>query len=198
MKNAILFVAVFLMGIATQTFAQRNNKVDYKPGTEHRYYNTQEIRFVENGVLYSVATDGTFNYSVLNRPYQYSNSRRNYNTVYYNTAPGHVTYINRRHYTSPQVKIDRYGRIRSIGETLITYQRNGKVRSIGCVALQYHRGLLTRVGNLQIVYNRRGKIKSTIGHVNRYNQQYWHEDWYGYDSGYRDDYDRKRNKKNIK
>jgi hypothetical protein len=205
MKKAVLFVAIFLMGMATQTFAQRHNNVVYNPGTNVRYYDAQEIRFVENGVLYSVATNGTFRFRTLQRPF--TNSRRGYTTNYYGMTPGEVVYVNERHNNRSQIRFDRYGRIGSIGETLISYQRDGKVRSIGCVPLQYRRGSLIRVGNLEVIYNRRGMIRNTIGYVNRYNKQYWHEDWYEYYNDWSDDWndewnddrnnrgDRKRNKK---
>lgn len=187
MKKVFLLVAVFLVGITTQAFSQHNKNVAYYPGTYDRYCNSEEIRFVENDVLYMVAIDGTFRFRQLNRPYQYSRTRRNHRTVYYNSAPGHVTYsYGRRGYVS-NIRTDRFGRIRSIGNTYITYQRNGKVKTIGCVTMQYHRGLLYSVGNLYVIYGRHGKIRKTKGHVNRYNKQYWHDSWYKNNNDWDDD-----------
>ena len=65
MKKSILTVVLFLMGMTTQTFSQQNKNVAYNPGTYDRYYNSHEIRFVENGVLYLVATNGTFHFREL-------------------------------------------------------------------------------------------------------------------------------------
>ncbi len=202
MKKSILTVVLFLMGMTTQTFSQQNKNVAYNPGTYDRYYNSHEIRFVENGVLYLVATNGTFHFRELHDPYGYRNGRRNYKTVYYNSVPGQVTYANSRRGYNNLIRTDRFGRIRSIGPTQITYKRNGKVRSIGCVTMTYHRGLLTSVGNLEIHYNRRGKIRKTTGHVNKYNRKYWHDSWYRNNNDWDDDdwdddwgHDRVRKKK---
>ncbi|MBT8275077.1 MAG: hypothetical protein KJO39_02950 [Bacteroidia bacterium] len=204
MKKSILLVVLFLMGMTTQTFSQRNRNVNHNPGNYDRYYNTHEIRFVENGVLYSVAVDGSFNFRQMYRPYNSNRGRRNFNTVYYNSAPGAVTYINTRPVEHYRVRYGRYGRIKSIGPTLIRYRRDGRVKSIGCVAMTYYRGSLSTVGNLQILYNRRGKIRNTIGHVNRYNKKFWHDDWYRYnrdrddddwdDDDWEDDRERRRKK----
>lgn len=177
MKKVFLLVAVFLVGNATQTFSQHRHDVVYNQGTYDRYHNSQEIRFVENGVLYMVATDGTFRFRELHRPFQYSRARRNHNTIYY-SSPGHHNSVKYRRGYRSNIRTDRFGRIRSIGQTLITYKRNGSVKTIGCVSMQYFRGSLLRVGNLEIIYNRRGKIRNTIGHVNRFNRKYWHDSWY--------------------
>lgn len=198
MKKAVLFVAVFLTGITTQTFAQQNNVI-YKPGTNNRYYDSQEISFVENGVLYLVNTIGTFHFREISKPYPDLRSRRNYNTIYYPSAPGHVNYIHNRRDNRSMIRTDQSGRIRAIGETTINYQRNGKVKRIGGITMQYHRGRLIRIGNMQIEYNRRGLIRNTIGYINRFNQRDWHEDWYTYNNDFDDDWfdyrDRKRKKK---
>ena len=178
MKKSILLVALFLFGMTTQTFSQRIRNVDHIPGNYDRYYNSHEIRFVENGVLYSVATDGSFRFRPLYGPYHSQRGRWNYNTNYYNSTPGGVTYVNTRPIEQFRVRYGRHGRIKAIGPVLIRYRRDGRVKSIGCVAMSYHRGLLHSVGNLQIIYNRRGKIRTTIGHVNRYNKRFWHDDWY--------------------
>ncbi|KAA3624036.1 MAG: hypothetical protein DWP94_04555 [Flavobacterium sp.] len=207
MKKSILLVVLFLMGMTTQTFSQQNKNVANYPGTYDRYYNSHEIRFVENGVLYSVATDGTFHFRELHDPYAYRNGRRNYKTMYYNSVPGQVTYVNSRRGNRNLIRTDRLGRIRSIGSTQITYKRNGKVRSIGSVTMTYNRGLLTSVGNLIVHYNRRGKIRKTTGYVNRYNRKFWHDSWYrhnndwdgdDWDDGWDDDWGHDRNRKRKK
>ncbi len=178
MKKVILLVVVFLIGSSTQAFSQRNHNVVTKQGKKHRYYNSQEIRFVENGVLYSVSTDGTFDFEISNDSYFYNWDRRNHNVVYYPGTPGAVQYKRGRRMYRPNISLDRFGRVRSVGSTYITYKRNGKVRSIGSVTLKYQRGRLKQVGNMHIVYNRFGEIRDTHGYVNRYNKKYWHDDWY--------------------
>ncbi len=182
MKKSILLVGLFLFGMTTQTFSQRIRDVDHLPGNYDRYYNSHEIRFVENGVLYSVATDGTFKFRALYGKQFSQWNRRNYNINNISTTPGPVTYVNTRPVERFRVRYGRNGRINGIGSTLIRYRRDGRVKSIGSVAINYYRGLLSSVGNLQVVYNRRGKIRTTIGHVNRYNKKFWHDDWYRYNN----------------
>lgn len=189
MKKVFLLVAVFLVGITTQAFTTTQENVGTNPGKKHRYYNSQEIRFVENGVLYSVAINGTFNFKILKKGKH--KKWRTYNNAHLNNKyrKGH----------RPRVITDRRGNIVQIGRTQITYQRNGKVRTIGNVPLHYYRGRLMSVGNMDIVYNRFGKIRSTYGTINRFNDQDWHDDWYSYnDYDDDDDWNRKRRKREIK
>ncbi len=198
MKKAVLLVVAFLFGIATQTFAQRHQNVVHKTGTYDRYYNSQEIQFVENGLLFSLTADGSFNFRELRRNAPYSRLNRRQHTAYYGTAPGHVAYMKGRRSAIDVVRWDRFGRVRSIGDTYITYKRNGKVRSIGRVHMDYHRGKLVQVGNLEVLYNRRGFIRNTKGHVNKYNKKYWHDDWYIHNDDWNDDRRTKRKKSDRK
>ena len=179
MKKVVLLVAVFLVGITTQAFSTNQLNVEQDPGKKHRYYKSQSIDFVENGVRYTVFTNGTFDFTIINKAHLYNRGRQNQNVVQYVSAPGAVRYtkVKRRPYRAI-VRTNRYGNIVGIGSTLITYKRNGKVKDIGIVPLYYYRGQLTQIGNMAIVYNRHGYIKSTVGKVNRFNRKTWHDDWY--------------------
>lgn len=200
MKKVFLLVAVFLIGSTTQTFSQHNQDVVVKPGKKHRYYNSQEIRFVENGVRYSVTTDGSFDYAPLRRKDNQHYGRRNHNVKHYPGTPGGVQYVYGSPNYRPRITTDRFGNIRSIGSTYITYKRNGKVKSIGDVKLQYYRGKLIQVGGMKLIYNRHGKIRDTFGSINHRNNIDWHDDWYYDDDAinnddWRSDGKRKKNKK---
>ncbi len=185
MKKVFLLVAVFLIGITTQaeTNTQAEN-VTSIPGKKHRYTNTQEITFVENGVLYAVTTDGSFSFEFL-QPAQNSYRRGGDRQVHYSKGrrQNRVNYNQGRR---ARIARDHYGNIIAIGHTQITYQRNGKVRTIGCVPLKYHRGLLVQAGNMAITYNRRGNIRDTHGFINRENRNGWNDDRYTYNDGRRD------------
>jgi len=209
MKKVTLLVVVFLVGMTAQAQKRYVDKNVYQNQGNHRYYNSQVIRFVENGVLYKVATNGTFDFTILNRPYTSRPRGRRNHEVNYNGTPGHIYNGGRR---SGFIKTDRFGNIHSIGRTQITYKRNGKVRSIGRVPLYYKRGRLVQIGNMQIVYNRFGKIRDTHGIINRLNRKVWHDDWYylndrnedwfdndDWDDDWDDDYFRgnRKRKKNI-
>lgn len=192
MKKVILLVAVFLIGNATQTFSQRRQNVIINPGTNARYCNSMDdIRFVEAGVLYTVTTDGRFEFEVLrnSKPkYKKGKNRRNHAANYYSSHYGAVRY-NQGGKHFPKIKKDRFGTIVRIGKTDIFYKRNGKVKSIGSVPLFYNRGKLIQAGNLKITYNRFGKIRDTYGYINAFNRRLWHDDWciyheYGTDLSY--------------
>ncbi|MDP4599671.1 MAG: hypothetical protein NWS84_00845 [Polaribacter sp.] len=56
------------------------------------------------------------------------------------------------------IRIDRdfRGRIRSVGNVFINYDRFGNVTRIGSVFINYHRGQLASVGDLRVFYDRYG------------------------------------------
>ncbi|MDP5092093.1 MAG: hypothetical protein NWQ17_02205 [Polaribacter sp.] len=56
------------------------------------------------------------------------------------------------------IRIDRdfRGRIRSVGNVFINYDRFGNVTRIGSVFINYHRGQLVSVGDLRVFYDRYG------------------------------------------
>ncbi len=126
MRNALLLVALFLSGMTTQTIAQRHGNVTTKVGKKHRYYNSQSIRFVENDVLFTVFTDGTFSFTdqMVGRPYKYN--KRNHNATYYGKKNRRVG-IHRRGNRPMRVKTDFHGTIIGVNGICISYKRNGKV-----------------------------------------------------------------------
>lgn len=178
MRNALLLVALFLGGMTTQTIAQRHGNVHSKKGKKHRYYNSESVRFVENDVLFTVFTDGTFSFTdqFNGQPYRYN--KRNHRTNYYGKKGrrGH-----RRGYGNRplRVKTDFYGNIIGVNGICISYKRNGKVKQIGSVPIYHQRGFMVQVGGMTIQYDRFGGIRNTFGHINRYNAV-WHDDWYVY------------------
>jgi len=200
MKKVFLLVAVFLIGNTTQPFANNQKDVTINLGKKHRYDKSQEIRFVEEGVLYTIDTEGSFDFEVFRKRNQNKRGRKNNYVTYNNGNRKNVKY--KRHFR-PRVTYDRFGRVRSVNNTNITYQRNGKVKSIGCVPMKYFRGRLMIIGDMEIVYNRNGKIRDTYGYVNSYNRKLWHNNWYVYnDHDFRNDDviaygDRVRNKKQF-
>ena len=179
MRNAILLVALFLGGMTTQTIAQRHGNVTTKVGEKHRYYNSQSIRFVENDVLFTVFTDGTFSFSdqFLGQPHRYN--KRNHKTKYYGKNKRR-TRIYRRGNRPIRVKTNRFGNIIGVNGVRISYKRNGKVKQIGTVPVYHQRGYMVQVGKMTLQYDRFGGIRNTFGFVNRYNKQVWHNDWYSY------------------
>jgi len=179
MRNAVLLVALFLGGMTTQTIAQKHGNVNSKVGKKHRYYNSQSIRFVENDVLFTVFTDGTFSFTdqIVGRPYKYD--KRNTRTNYYGNKNRRVG-AHRRGNRPMRVKTDHYGTIIGVNNVCISYKRNGKVKQIGSVPIYHQRGQMVQVGGMTLQYDRFGDIRNTFGSINRYNKQVWHNDWYSY------------------
>lgn len=187
MKNALLLVALFLGGMTTQTMAQKHGNVKAKKGGKHRYYNGQSVRFVENDVLFTVFTDGTFSFTdqIVGKPYRYD--RRNYRTNYYGNKGRRG---NRHRYGNRPIRVvkDRYGYIIGVNNVCISYKRNGKVKQIGTVSIYHQRGYMVQVGGMTIQYDRFGGIRNTFGIINRHNDDFWHDDWYSYND-YGNDYE---------
>ncbi|MDC7993669.1 hypothetical protein [Altibacter sp. HG106] len=175
MKKVILFVALLLTGVATQAQKKQHQSLELPA---HRYFNAQEILFVENGVLYKVNTVGEFNFKPLRQQTFGTRGRSNVNVNHPVGAPGHIYSYDRGRRAF--VTTDRLGRIRTVGNSRITYLRNGKVKSIGSISMDYHRGRLIRVGGMELIYDRFGKIRRTLGSVNQFNHNFWHDDWYSY------------------
>lgn len=178
MKKAILLVALFLGGMSTQMMAQRQNDGSIRKGEKHRYHNLDAVQFAENGVLFTVFTDGTFDFKKDKYTSPYRNGR-NYKTNYY----GNRTKRGRRgngvnHRLN--VKTDYHGNIVGINNICISYKRNGKVKQIGSVSIFHQRGQMVQVGGMSIEYNRFGDIRNTYGHINRNNRKVWHDDWITY------------------
>ena len=56
------------------------------------------------------------------------------------------------------IRYNRYGEVTKIGNTRIFYDSRGRVRKVGNIRVDYTRGWLSRVGGLDVRYNRRGKV----------------------------------------
>lgn len=173
MKKVILLAGLFLIGISAQAITNHQENVASTQGKYKRYNNAQNISFVENGIMFTVSTNGQFNFNVLNqRQHRNYLNRNNNHNVTYQQARRSGRYIsnNQKEY----VKHDFYGNITQINRTPINYKKNGKVRSIGNVKLKYYKGRLIKVGGLDITYNRFGDIRDTFGFINTYNNL-WHD-----------------------
>ncbi|NND62997.1 MAG: hypothetical protein HKN48_07350 [Flavobacteriaceae bacterium] len=188
MRNVFLLVAVFLGGITTQTIAQKKEHKSFVNGKNHRYDNSQSIRFVEDGILFTVHTSGTFTFTNLyQRPYV--NGRRDHKVNYYGNYHKRRKGKRGHGYRPIRVKTDYFGNVIGVNQVCISYQRNGKVKQIGSVPLFYKRGLLRQIGGMSLQYNRFGEIRNTFGYINRLNRRVWHRDWYVYNDYDNDDWD---------
>lgn len=187
MRNALLLVALFLGGITTQAIAQRHDGVVVKKGNKHRYYKSQSVRFVENGVLFTVYTDGTFSFTDQFYGKPYRKNRRVHKMNYYGKSRQHGKY--RRGYRPIRVDTDPFGNIIGVNGICISYKRNGKVKQIGTVPIFHKRGYMVQVGGMTLQYDRFGNIRNRFGIINRHNDDFWHTNWYTYNDYGDDDWD---------
>lgn len=144
MKRGILL----LLGLMSFATAQSNAYNALTNKTMTNQYD-EAISFVERGVQFHVFLNGEFEFNSVTR-----------NIIYYN--------YNGRTYSNNSLSIDTdyRGRIKRIGKNYIRYDLRGNVTKIGNIKLYYRNGLLTRVGDLKISYNKWGE-PFFYGNVNR-------------------------------
>jgi hypothetical protein len=169
MKKVHLFAIAFLVGITAQASINTAHSSATPQGNNDRYLNSQSVSFVEDGVMYEVFLNGSFQFDL---PFNQNNYRgRKVKTRNGNAYGLSRQRVNRRIFNMPIFK-DRHGVIHTIGQTQLTYNRYGRVNRIGSVKLNYSRGKLQSVGGMHIIYNRRGTVAHTIGHINAQNRTY--------------------------
>ncbi len=193
MKKLLLAV-LFLGGMTAQ--ANTVTDLDHNTRTGIRYNQPQAITFVERGVEFVVFANGQFDFALVGPRFQNRNQgRRN---VGYN-APGHAYGVSYRNDYNSFIRYDYYGDISKVGRNHISYNRFGEVNQIGSVRLRYNNGLLTRVGGMELIYNRRGRLVDLIGYVHNDRGRNGHRKFKNrraYNDGYISDWDYdKRGKK---
>ena len=157
-KITLLVASIFLFGGIVANAIERNNRrfpVDFR--------NADPIVFTERGVEFYVFPDGQFDF----------NTRPSTGDMYY--KQGRRTSAVNKTYGSPangqnrnygvKVEHDYNGRVRRVGNVMINYDANDRVKRVGSVYMTYNRYALDRVGDLQIIYNRRGQIVDLVGAV---------------------------------
>jgi hypothetical protein len=157
-KITLLVASIFLMGGIVANAADRNDRrspVDFR--------NADPIVFVERGVEFYIFADGQFDFNTRpsNDEMYYKSGRR---TSAVNRTYGRNANVQNRNY-GVKVEHDNRGRVRRVGNVMINYDANDRVKRVGSVYMAYNRYALDRVGNLQIIYNRRGQIVDIVGAV---------------------------------
>ena len=127
------------------------------------FRNADPIVFVERGVEFYIFPDGQFDFntSPSNGEMYYKSGRR---TSAVNKTYGRNANVHNRNY-GVKVEHDNRGRVRRVGNVMINYDANDRVKRVGSVYMTYNRYALDRVGDLQIIYNRRGQIVDIVGAV---------------------------------
>jgi hypothetical protein len=206
MKKGLLLLLGMLMMVSTVEATdgvQTNSKKDYR-----KRYSEKPIQFFEKGIKFYVYPDGEFDFNTHTRSryttqYVYRNGKR-----YKTSGP----------FSKVRISRDYYGRIKSVGNTYINYNRFGKISRVGSVFIDYNRRKMTRVGGLRIKYDRFGNVRyygqvkhryhnrtnRFIGSIFDYNDDFFYNDGfyndyedYGEDDDYYY-YKSKNNKKGVK
>lgn len=125
-KGIFLTIGIF---IATLSINAANLK-----STEN-YYKNRSVNFVENGIAFTVFTNGSFNYDT--NVFLHRNERRFRQNII--------------------IDRDYLGRIAFINNIPIRYNNRDRVTRIGDVTIRYNRGRIINVGYLDISYNRYGE-----------------------------------------
>ena len=192
MKKITLLVVASILLVGNMALASENPV--FSDNTNRRgyyidYRDAEPIIFRVRGIGFMLFPNGEFDFNT--RP---SGPRYHVNGT--NGAPG------TRGYYGPsergiRVEHDNFGRVRRVGNVYINYDAFGRVKRIGTIYMSYNSFAVTKVGNMRIVYDRRGRIVDVYGFINHANGGYNYNPGthysggnggYGYGDDYGDDY----------
>ena len=167
MKKITLLVVARILLVGNMALASENPV--FSDNTNRRgyyidYRDAEPIIFRERGIEFMLFPNGEFDFNT--RP---SGPRYHVNGT--NGAPG------TRGYYGPsergiRVEHDNFGRVRRVGNVYINYDAFGRVKRIGTIYMSYNSFAVTKVGNMRIVYDRRGRIVDVYGFINHANGGY--------------------------
>ena len=167
MKKITLLVVASILLVGNLALASENPV--FSDNTNRRgyyidYRDAEPIIFKERGIEFMLFPNGEFDFNT--RP---SGPRYHVNGT--NGAPG------TRGYYGPsergiRVEHDNFGRVRRVGNVYINYDAFGRVKRIGTIYMSYNSFAVTKVGNMRIVYDRRGRIVDVYGFINHANGGY--------------------------
>jgi hypothetical protein len=130
------------------------------------YRHADPIVFVERGIEFYVFPNGAFDFNTVRTATPNRPRGNNFNNTF--GAPNVQSYYGPSN-VGVRIEHDHFGRVRRIGNVFVNYDAFGRIRRAGNVYMRYNSFALTQVGNLRIVYNRRGQIISVYGTVNGFN-----------------------------
>jgi hypothetical protein len=167
MKKITLLVVASILLVGNLALASENPV--FSDNTNRRgyyidYRDAEPIIFRERGIEFMLFPNGEFDFNT--RP---SGPRYHVNGT--NGAPG------TRGYYGPsergiRVEHDNFGRVRRVGNVYINYDAFGRLKRIGTIYMSYNSFAVTKIGNMRIVYDRRGRIVDVFGFINYANSGY--------------------------
>jgi hypothetical protein len=189
-KITHLVVASFIL-VGSMAYASENPV--FSDNTDRRgyyidYRDAEPIIFKERGIEFMLFPNGEFDFNtrpaVRPRVNGTSGAPRG---MYYGTSERGI-----------RVEHDNFGRVRRVGNVYINYDAYGRVKRIGTIYMSYNSFAVTKVGNMRIVYDRRGRIVDVYGFINHANGRYFYNPGahysggnggYGYSYDYNDYYE---------
>ncbi len=163
-KKITLLVVASILLAGSMAYASENPF--FSDNTNRRgfyidYRDAEPIIFKERGIEFMLFPNGEFDFNT--RPIR---SRTNGTTgaprgVYYGTSERGI-----------RIEHDNFGRVRRVGNVYINYDVFGRVKRIGTIYMSYNSFAVTRIGNMRIIYDRRGRIVDVFGFINYANNGY--------------------------
>ena len=184
-KITLLVVASFIL-VGSMAYASENPV--FSDNTDRRgyyidYRDAEPIIFKERGIEFMLFPNGEFDFNtrpaIRPRVNGTSGAPRG---MYYGTSERGI-----------RVEHDNFGRVRRVVNVYINYDAYGRVKRIGTIYMSYNSFAVTKVGNMRIVYDRRGRIVDVFGFINHANGGYFYNPGTNYSGGnvgygYGDDY----------
>jgi hypothetical protein len=134
-KGILILIGMFIM--VSTVKANTDKKTPNRIEANYAYNNA--VNFVEHGIEFYIFTNGDFDFNTLenNSYYDYNGSRIKNNS---------------------HLRIDRdyRGRITRVENVFISYDYRGNVSRVGSIFIRYYRDRLTKVGDLNVRYDRYG------------------------------------------
>ena len=168
MKKISLLVVASILLVGNMALASENPI--FSDNTNRRgyyidYRDAEPIIFKERGIEFMLFPNGEFDFNT--RP---SGPRYAVNGT--NGAPGTRGGYYGTSERGIRVEHDNFGRVRRVGNVYINYDAFGRVKRIGTIYMSYNSFAVTKVGNMRIVYDRRGRIVDVYGFINHANGGY--------------------------
>ena len=166
---SILLVGNMALASENPIFSDNTNRRGYYID----YRDAEPIIFRERGIEFMLFPNGEFDFNtrpaVRPRVNGTSGAPRG---IYYGTSERGI-----------RVEHDNFGKVRRVGNVYINYDAFGRVKRIGTIYMSYNSFAVTRVGNMRIVYDRRGRIVDVYGFINHANGGYFYNPGNHYSSG---------------
>lgn len=176
--KTITYLAAFTFAVGSVAMTAQNRVMETDRGrTVNHTIQAEPIVFMERGIEFFVFLNGDFDFNT--RP------NDSHGGIFYRRGGTRGTTAVNVNY-GVRIEHDSFGRVRRVGNTFINYDFRNRVSRIGSIFMNYNRFGLSRIGGMEIVYNRRGIIVDMLGHVNgwRGNNSWANNTYYGSSNNY--------------